>query len=105
MLIINESSVCAFLLTTLYLIYLIITFLHIIYFLHLLSTNYKCTQHCYFSLSLKPTAQKLKKIWSTSIWCSRRAIAPGRLPVELWCLSVVMFLRVFDLVVCKDIIQ
>jgi hypothetical protein len=48
MLIINESSVGAFLLTALYLIYLLITPLYIIYFLHLLSTNYKCTQPCYF---------------------------------------------------------
>jgi hypothetical protein len=32
----------------------------IILFLHLLSTNYKCTQPCYFPLLLKPTAQKEK---------------------------------------------
>jgi hypothetical protein len=32
----------------LYLIYLAITLLHIIFFLHLLSTNHKCTQPCYF---------------------------------------------------------
>jgi hypothetical protein len=32
--------------------------LHIIYFLHLLSTNHKCTQPCYFPLLLKPAAQK-----------------------------------------------
>jgi hypothetical protein len=49
--------------------------LHIIYFLHLLSTNHKCTQPCYFPLLHKPTAQKLKRICSTSIWCTRRAIA------------------------------
>jgi hypothetical protein len=30
----------------------------IILFLHLLSTNHKCTQPCYFSLLLKPAAQK-----------------------------------------------
>jgi hypothetical protein len=77
----------------------------IILFLHLLSTNYKCTQPCYFLLLYKPAAQKLKKIWSTSIWCSRRAITPGRLPVELWCLSAAMLPRVFDLVFCKDIIR
>jgi hypothetical protein len=79
--------------------------LQIIYFMHLLSTNHKCTQPCYFPLPLKPAAQKLKKIWSTSIWCSRRAIAPGRLPVELWCLFDAMLSRVFDLVFCKDIIR
>jgi hypothetical protein len=36
--------------------------LHIIYFLHLLSTNHKYTQPCYFPLLYKPAAQKLKKI-------------------------------------------
>jgi hypothetical protein len=35
--------------------------LHIIYFLHLLSTNHKCTHPCYFPLSLKPAAQKLRR--------------------------------------------
>jgi hypothetical protein len=34
--------------------------LHIILFLHLLSTNHKCTQACYFPLLLKPTDQKEK---------------------------------------------
>jgi hypothetical protein len=77
----------------------------IILFLHLLSTNHKCAQPCYFPLLYKPAAQKLKKIWSTLILCSRRAITPGRLPVELWCLSAAMFLRVFDFVFCKDIIR
>jgi hypothetical protein len=32
----------------------------IILFLHLLSTNHKCTQHCYFPLLLKSAAQKDK---------------------------------------------
>jgi hypothetical protein len=32
----------------------------IILFLHLLSTNHKCTQPCYFSLLLKSAAQKEK---------------------------------------------
>jgi hypothetical protein len=32
---------------------------------------------------------------------SRRAIAPGRLPVALWCLSTAVSSRVFDLVFCK----
>jgi hypothetical protein len=32
----------------------------IILFLHLLSINHKCTQTCYFSLLLKPAAQKEK---------------------------------------------
>jgi hypothetical protein len=36
--------------------------------------------------------------------CSKRAIAIGRLLVELWCISGAMLLRVFDLVFCKNII-
>jgi hypothetical protein len=79
--------------------------LHIIYFLHLLSTDHKCTQPSYFPLPLKPIAQKLKKIWSTSIWYFRQAIDLGRLSVVLWCLSAAMLLRVFDVVFCKDIIR
>jgi hypothetical protein len=35
--------------------------LHIIYFLHLMSTNHKCTQPCYFPLPHKSAALKLKK--------------------------------------------
>jgi hypothetical protein len=38
--------------------------LHIICFLHLLSTNHNCTQPCYFSLLLKPAAQKEKMDWN-----------------------------------------
>jgi hypothetical protein len=34
------------------------------YFLHLLSTNHKCTQPCYFLLLYKPAAQKMKKMGS-----------------------------------------
>jgi hypothetical protein len=32
-----------------YALFFLILSLHIIYFLHLLSTNHKCTQPCYFS--------------------------------------------------------
>jgi hypothetical protein len=71
------------------------------YFLHLLSTNHKCTQPCYFLLLYKPAAQKLKEILDSLIKSSRRAITPGRLPVELWCLSAAMLSRVLDLVFCK----
>jgi hypothetical protein len=56
-------------------------------FLHLLGTNQKCTQPCYFPLPLKPAAQKLKKIWHSSMRSSRRAITTSRLPMELWSLS------------------
>jgi hypothetical protein len=34
--------------------------LHIILFLHLLSTNHKCIQPCYFPLLYKPVAQMVK---------------------------------------------
>jgi hypothetical protein len=32
-----------------YVFFLLVVTLHIIYFLHLLSTNHKCIQPCYFS--------------------------------------------------------
>jgi hypothetical protein len=74
------------------------------YFLHLLSTNYKCTQPCYFLLLCKPAAQKPNEILDSLMRSFRRAITPSRLPVVLCCLSVVILSRVFDLVFCKDII-
>jgi hypothetical protein len=43
-----------------YALFLLAVTLNIIYFLHLLSTNHKCTQPCYFPLLLKPAAQKEK---------------------------------------------
>jgi hypothetical protein len=104
-LITGESSICAIYAYHFITILSLLLPCIIILFLHLLSTNIKCIQPCYFPLLYKPDAQKLKKIWSTLICCSRRAITPGRLPVELWCLSAAMLLRVFDLVFCKDIIQ
>jgi hypothetical protein len=36
-----------------YTLFLLVITLHIIYFLHLLSTNHKCTQPCYFPLLLR----------------------------------------------------
>jgi hypothetical protein len=38
----------------------------IILFMHLLSTNHKCTQPCYFPLLLKPATQKEKMDWNSS---------------------------------------
>jgi hypothetical protein len=73
------------------------------YFLHLLSTNHKCTQPCYFLLLYIPAAQKLKEILNSLMRSSRRAITPDRLPLVLWCLSATMLLRVFDLVFCKTL--
>jgi hypothetical protein len=52
-------------------------------FLHLLSTNHKCIQPCYFPLLLKPTAQKEKMDWNSSIRSSRLRVAPVTVPVEL----------------------
>jgi hypothetical protein len=42
--------------------------------MHLLSTNHKCTQPCYFPLLYKPAAQKLKKILDSLTRSSRQAI-------------------------------
>jgi hypothetical protein len=50
---------------------------------------------------LKPVAQKLKEILDSSMRSSRRAIIPGRLPVELWYRSAAVSSRVFALVFCK----
>jgi hypothetical protein len=58
--------------------------LHIIYFLHLLSTNHKCTQPCYFPLLLKPAAQKEMMDWNSSTRSSRLRVAPVVVPVVLW---------------------
>jgi hypothetical protein len=57
--------------------------LHIIYFLHLLSTNHKCTQPCYFPLLLIPAAQKEMMDWNSLTRSSRLRVAPGCL--FLWC--------------------
>jgi hypothetical protein len=47
----------------------------IVLFLHLLSTNHKCTQPCYFCLLLKPTTQKEKMDWNYSTRSSRLRVA------------------------------
>jgi hypothetical protein len=57
----------------------------IILFLHLLSTNHKCIQPCYFPLLLKPTAQKERMDWNSSTRSSRLRVA--RLSF-LWCYGV-----------------
>jgi hypothetical protein len=58
----------------------------IILFLHLLSTNHKCTQPCYFPLLLKPTAQKERMDWNSSMRSSRLCVALVVIPVVLWSL-------------------
>jgi hypothetical protein len=93
MLINNESCLCAFLLTIL-LPYLPCYYpLHIILFLHLLSTNHKCTQHFYFPLLYKPAAEKVKMDWNSSMMSSRLCAAPVVVPVELCSLSLFYFAR------------
>jgi hypothetical protein len=56
----------------------------IILFLHLLSTNNKCTQPCYFPLLLKPAAQKEMMDWNSSMRSSMLRVAPVVVPVVLW---------------------
>jgi hypothetical protein len=55
----------------------------IILFLHLMSSNHKCTQRCYFSLLLKPAAQKEKMDWNSLMRSSRLHVALVAIPVEL----------------------
>jgi hypothetical protein len=65
----------------------------IILLLHLLSTNHKCTQPCYFPLPLKPAAQKEKMDWNSSMRSSRLCVAPVAVPVELWSLPLFHFVE------------
>jgi hypothetical protein len=51
--------------------------------LHLLSTNHKCTQPCYFPLLLKPAAQKEKMDWNSLMRSFRLHVAPVAVPVVL----------------------
>jgi hypothetical protein len=60
-------------------------------FLHLLSTNHKYTQPCYFSLLLKPAAQKEKMNWNSSMRSSRLRVAPVAVLVVLWSLMLFHF--------------
>jgi hypothetical protein len=60
----------------------------IILFLHLLSTNHKCTQSCYFPLLLKPAAQKERIDWNSLTRSSRLRVTPVVIPVVLWSLPL-----------------
>jgi hypothetical protein len=62
--------------------------LHIILFLHLLSTNHKYTQPCYFS----PTAQKMDM--KNPLMMSSRLALPQLLSCGLWSLPLFYFVRV-----------
>jgi hypothetical protein len=55
----------------------------IILFLHLLSTNHKCTQPYYFPLLLKAAAQKERMDWNSSTRGSRLCVAPVVIPMVL----------------------
>jgi hypothetical protein len=90
MLIINESSVGAFLLQH-YTLFTLLLYLHIIYFPHLLSANHKCTQPCYFPLIPKPAAQKEMMDWNSSTRSCRLRVATVAIPVVLWSLPMFRF--------------
>jgi hypothetical protein len=60
----------------------------IILFLHLLSTNHKCTQPCYFPQLLKPAAQKERMDWNSSTMSSRLCVALVVIPMVLWSLPL-----------------
>jgi hypothetical protein len=104
MLIICESSVDAFLHLTLLWPYLWYYVLHII-----ISSTCWVPTISVLNLAIplpplcKPAAQKLKKIWRSSMRSSRWVITLGRLPVELWCCSAAVSSRVFALVFCKTL--
>jgi hypothetical protein len=86
-LIIDESCIGAFLLIFFITVLSLLLPCIMILFLHLLSTNHKCTQPCYFSLLLKPAAQKEKMDWNSSR-SSRLRVAPVVIPVVLWSLPL-----------------
>jgi hypothetical protein len=65
----------------------------IILSLHLLSTHHKCTQPYYFPLLLKPTAQKEKMDWNSSMTSSRLRVALVAIPMELWSLPLFCFIE------------
>jgi hypothetical protein len=67
--------------------------LHNIYFLHLLSTDHKCTKACYFPLLLKPAAQKKKMDWNSSMRSSRLRVAPIAFPMVFWSLPLFHFVE------------
>jgi hypothetical protein len=65
----------------------------IILFLHLLNTNHKYTQPCYFLLLLKPTAQKENMDWNSSTKSSMLHVSLVAVPVELWSLPLFHFIE------------
>jgi hypothetical protein len=61
---------------------------NMILFLHLLSTNHKCTQPFYFPLLLKPAASKERMDWNSSMRSSTLCVAPVVVHVVLWSLPL-----------------
>jgi hypothetical protein len=88
----HESNIGAIVLTTLLHFTLLLSFAYHL-FPTLVSTNHKCTQPCYFSLLLKPAAQKEKMDWNSSTRSSRLCTAPVVVPVLLWSLSLFRFVN------------
>jgi hypothetical protein len=58
-----------------YFIYLVIIPCIIILFLHLLSTNHKCIEPCYFPLLYKPAAQNVRMVMKNFLTRSSRLCA------------------------------
>jgi hypothetical protein len=85
---IGESCIGAFLLILLIIVLSLLLPCIIILFLHLLSTNHKCTQPYYFSLLLKHAAQKGRIDWNSSMRSSRLRVAQVVVPVVLWSLPL-----------------
>jgi hypothetical protein len=85
-----------------YTVFTLLLPLRINYFLHLLSTNHKCTQPCYFPLLLKPAAQKEMMDWNSSTRSSWLRVAPVAVPVVLW--SLPLFCSTESHLSFKDII-
>jgi hypothetical protein len=75
-LIMEESCIGAFLLILFITVLSLLLPCIIILFLHLLSTNHKCTQPCYILLLFKPAAQKERMDLNSSTRSSRLCVAP-----------------------------
>jgi hypothetical protein len=73
----------------------------IILFLHLRSTNHKCTQPCYFPLLYKPVAQKVNMDWNSSMRSSWLALSRLH-SCGLW--SPPLFGSVRVILILRDII-
>jgi hypothetical protein len=69
---------------------LLLPFAYHLFLLHLLSTNHKFTEPCYFPLLLKHANQK-KMDWNSSMRNSTLCAAPVAIPVELWSLPLFHF--------------